>query len=123
MPDGAEVVLVTFTDARRARAYGDEHRLGYPVLRDPDRAAYRAFGLRTGTVRRVWGWATLRRYVEIIREEGLRGLRRPTEDTLQLGGDFVVAPDGTLAWGYWSIGPADRPAVGAVIGAAHDAAG
>lgn len=123
LPAGTEVVLVVFTDADRARTYADEHRLGYPVLRDPDRAAYRAFGLRRGVARTVWGWKALRRYIEIIRADGLGGLRRPTEDTLQLGGDFVIGPDGTLAWGYWSIGPADRPSVGALIGAATAAAG
>jgi hypothetical protein len=38
-------------------------------------------------------------------------LERPTEDTLQLGGDFVIGRDGTLVYGFWGEGPDDRPTV------------
>jgi hypothetical protein len=112
-----EVVLATFTGGDEVLAYAADHDLGFPVLRDPDRAAYRAFGLGRGSVRRVWGRRALRRYVELIRRDGLGGLHRPTEDTLQLGGDFVVAPDGTLAWGFWGEGPDDRPSIDALVAA------
>jgi len=47
----------------------------------------------------------------------LKGLRRPTEDTLQLGGDFIVGPDGTLIYGFWGEGPDDRPSVDDLIDA------
>ena len=33
--------------------------------------------------------------LRLLRAGGWRDLRRPTEDTLQLGGDFVIAPDGS----------------------------
>jgi len=48
-------------------------------------------------------------------------LRRPTEDTLQLGGDFVVGRDGRLVYVYRSKGPADRPPVDDLIAAARRA--
>ena len=71
---------------------------------------------------RVWGWKAGRRYVEIFRESGFGGLRAPTEDTLQLGGDFVIAPDGTLAWGFWGEGPDDRPSVDDLVRAVQQIA-
>ncbi len=109
--DSTEVALITFTDPANLDGYLAAHDLPFPVLVDPDRSTYRAYGLERGSVMRVWGWKAAKRYLEIFREGGLRELRRPTEDTLQLGGDFIVAPDGTLAWGFWGEGPDDRPSV------------
>ena len=111
------VALVTFTDPSTLAAYRDEHALAFPVLRDPDRTLYRAYGLGRGRLRRIWNLAVARRYVEVLRDHGLRALRRPVEDTRQLGGDFVLAPDGTLAWGFWSEGPDDRPSVDEIVAA------
>ncbi len=110
--------MVTFTTRGVASAYRRRNELGLTVLVDGDRASYRAFGLGRGSVWRVWGIRALRRYIEILRSDGLSGLRRPTDDTLQLGGDFVVGPDGTLTWGFWGEGPDDRPSVDDLIAAA-----
>lgn len=57
------------------------------------------------------------RYVEIFRSNGPSRLKRATEDTLQLGGDFIINPDGTLAYGYWSEGPDDRPSIDELLDA------
>lgn len=110
-----DVVLVTFTDVASLRSYRSTHELPFPTLVDPNRVAFRAFGLGRGTVARMYGWRSARRYVELLRADGLSALARPTEDTLQLGGDFVIAPDGTLAYGFWGAGPDDRPAVDDLI--------
>ena len=110
--------MVTFTTRGVASAYRRRNELTLPVLVDGSRESYRAFGLGRGSVRRVWGVRALRRYIEIVRSDGVSGLRRPTDDRLQLGGDFVVAPDGTLAWGFWGEGPDDRPPVDDLITAA-----
>ncbi len=115
--DTTHVALITFTEPAHLVDYMAVNELPYKILIDDDRHTYRAFGLGRGSVRRVWGLRTLRRYVEIFRETGLGGLHRPTEDTLQLGGDFVIGPDGTLAWGYWGEGPDDRPSVDQLIDA------
>lgn len=110
-----DVVLIMFGDVAFDRY--DMSSISYPILRDPDRSMYRAYGLGRGSLLDVWGWAAIRKYVGIIRRGGRSQLERATEDTRQLAGDFVVAPDGTLAWGYWGDGPADRPSVDAVIAA------
>ena len=111
------MALVTFTEPEPVSAYVERHRLPFPVLVDPTRDVYRAYGFGRGSVARVWGRRAARRYVEILRRDGLRGLRAPTEDTLQLGGDVVVAPDGSLAWGFWGAGPDDRPTVDELLAA------
>ncbi len=117
------VVLVTFTDEGNLSQYQQTHDLPFPVLVDANRDTYRAFGLGRGTIARIWGRKAARRYLDIFKEQGLTGLRRPTEDTLQLGGDFVVDPRGTLVYGFWGEGPDDRPAVGDLIAAVVNCSG
>ena len=113
--ENTEAVLVTFAKPEFARLYAQHHEVTIPILADPDRVAYRAYGLDRGKVRDVWGWQTITRYTSILRGSSVSRLHRPQDDTLQLGGDFIVAPDGTLAWGHWSNGPADRPSIDTVI--------
>lgn len=113
-PD-ATVSLITFTDPDNLPTYQERNRLRLQLLIDPDRSAYRAFGLGRGSVHRVWGLRAARRYLEILRRQGPSGLHRPVEDTLQLGGDFVISPAGTLAWGFWGRGPDDRPDIDQLV--------
>ena len=111
------VAVVTFTSPDHLDGYLARNDLPFPVLIDPDRAAYRAYGLGRASIRRAWGLRPARAYLRLLRRGGWRDLRRPTEDTRQLGGDFVLGPDGTLVYGFWSAGPDDRPPVDELIAA------
>ena len=119
----AELVLLTFTTSGELEEYQRRRELSIPILVDSNRKVYAAYGLGRGSLGRVWGWATMRRYAQILRrsDRGFADLTSATEDTRQLGGDFVVAPDGRLSWGYWSEGPADRPFVHEVLDAVEQA--
>ena len=119
--DTTVVVLVTFTDLASLTEYQWSNELPYPVLTDPRRKTYSAYGLGRGSVRRVWGVRATKRYVELIRASGFGALRKPTEDTLQLGGDFVIGPAGNLVWGFWGDGPDDRPSVDELVAAVRSA--
>ena len=103
--------MVTFTTPEFAVRYHEHHELPFPLLVDPGRETYRTYGLTRGSVGRVWGWRAMKRYVAIIARSGIGELRAPREDTLQLGGDFVIDREGRLAWGFWGAGPDDRPPV------------
>jgi hypothetical protein len=118
--DETEVAVVTFTARENLADYRLSNDLPFPLLSDPDRGTYRAFGLGRGSIARVYGWRMAKRYWEILRRNGPSGLARPSEDTLQLGGDFVIAPDGTLIYGYWGEGPDDRPPVDELVDAVKD---
>ena len=106
---GAAVVLITFTRPRNLPGFRRRLALAYPVLADETRAVYHAYGLQRGSWWRVWGLNSARAYSRLLRQG--RRLERPTGDTLQLGGDFVVDRDGRLAYAYRSTGPDDRPSV------------
>jgi len=109
--DQTAVAVVTFSTGDLVLEYTERLDLPFPVLADAGRHAYRAYGLGRTSWRRAWGLRAARRYAEILRDRGLRDLARPTEDTRQLGGDFVISPEGVLTWARWSDGPDDRPSV------------
>lgn len=109
-------VVITFTDdPARLAAYREHLGVDFPVVADLDRTLYRRLGVGRGSLRRVWSPGTLRMYAGLI----LRGrrLRRPTEDTRQLGADVVVDRDGRLAKLWTTAGPDDRPDVGEIVAA------
>jgi peroxiredoxin len=116
---GAAVVLVTFTRPRNLRGFRRRLGLRYPVVADESRAAYREYGLGRGPWWKVWGPKALLAYGRLLRAG--RRLERPSQDTLQLGGDFVVDRDGAIAFAYRSIAPDDRPPVDALIDAVRAA--
>ena len=114
-----EVVVIAFAAPDHVAAYQREQLAPLTVLVDTSRAAYRAYGLGRGSVRTVWGPKVWWAYARLIRRG--RRFHRPTEDTLQLGGDFVVGRDGRLAYVFRSDDPDDRPTVDELLGAVRDA--
>lgn len=106
---GAKIVVISFVPPDRLAQYLAMRPWPFPVLADPQRHAYRAFGLESA------GWARLVRprvilsYIRLI----LRGrVPRPArEDVHQLGGDFVLDRHGRIIFEYRSQDPADRPPV------------
>jgi hypothetical protein len=115
-----EIAMITFSTDDLVDDYRRRVDLPFPILLDRDRTSYLNYGLDRATNRRVWNLGTLRRYSDILRRDGIRDLRRPTEDTRQLGGDFVIDARGRLAWGFWSEGPDDRPSVDEILTAVDD---
>ena len=95
---GARVYLVVHDGAAAVQAgLLSGLDVPFPVIVDRTRQAYAAWGLRRSSVAGIWldpkVWAT---YASLI----LRGERvRPLgQDTLQLGGDFIVGRTGTLTY-------------------------
>ena len=112
-----EIVVVAFTQIDNLERYAKVNDVAFQLLIDPERRVYQAYGLGRGTRRRVYGWRSARRYFQIYRDRGFADMHRATEDTLQLGGDFVIDAQGLLTYGFWGAGPDDRPAVTELIAA------
>ncbi len=111
--------MITFASAPLLAAFTqDLAQPGMPLLGDPDRLLYAAFGFGRASLARVW--LDPRAVVNQIRLLA-RGRRPPPglpkEDTLQLGGDVVIDAGGRVRWIYASRGPEDRPSIEAIIGA------
>lgn len=118
---GAVIVAVSFEPPERVAWFTEGEALPYPVLSDPTRRAYAAFGLQRGTTRRVWSWDTARAYLRGLRHGRLP--RLPHGDLAQLGGDFVIDPTGRVVFAHRSEHPDDRPPVEAILAAVRRAAG
>ncbi|NNF53752.1 MAG: hypothetical protein HKN03_04830 [Acidimicrobiales bacterium] len=119
-PD-VEFALITFSDPKYLRAYRQRTGWDLPILTDADRAIYRMFDYGRGSVWRVYGWKVIRQYVMLLRSRSLGRMEKATEDTLQLGGNVVIAPDGSVQWVYRGAGPDDRPTVDELISQVQEA--
>jgi hypothetical protein len=112
---GSSVLVVSQAKPEVLSLYLGKQQWNVPVVCDPDRVAYRAFGLeRTG-------WLTffrprvLRGYFRgMLRGYGVKTPYRG-EDVLQLGGDFVLDRQRRVVFAYPSADPADRPVVGDLL--------
>ena len=111
----ATVAVVTFTDPQRLAAYRAHLQVPFAMVSDVDRSLYRMLGAVHGSFRRTWSMSTLRAYGRLLRR-GYR-LRRPTEDTRQLGADAVIGRDGRLRYLALPNRPDDRPPVTDLIDA------
>jgi hypothetical protein len=111
----ATVALVLFTRPRNLAGYRARFVDPLTVLTDESRVGYRAFGFPRGPWWKVWGPAVWRRYATLVR--GGATFERPTEDTLQLGGDVVIGADGRIASLFRSSSPDERPPVDDLVAA------
>ena len=92
----------------------------FPVLIDHDRRTYAEWGLTRASFLQVWLDPNVwRQYARML--VGGEKLRRGGRDTLQLGGDFVIAPDGTVAYARPQQRD-DRPPVGLLVNELEGAA-
>ena len=111
-------VVVSFAnDWHRLATYRDHLDVHFPFVADPDRALYRALGAGRGRVRDVWSLGTLRMYARLL-QQGMR-LRRPVEDTRQLGADAVIDGDGNLVHVWLPDGPDHRPSIAEIAAVVH----
>jgi hypothetical protein len=112
---GCGVLVVSQAKPEVLALYISRQSWHVPIVCDPDRSAYAAFGLeRTGWLtffrpRVVWGY--------------FRGMfhgyrvKKPYagEDLLQLGGDFILSRDRHVIFTYPSADPTDRPTVAELL--------
>jgi peroxiredoxin len=116
------VLVITQARPELLAAFVQEQATPFPVVADPQRTAYRAFGLERTTWARMLRPRVLLGYLRLA----LRGWRpqkpKQGEDVLQLGGDFVLDGNGRLVYAYRSAEPTDRPAISALLQAVRQAA-
>ena len=118
---GAGVLVVSQTRPELLAVFLREQPLRFPAVADPERVAYRAFGLERTSWMTMLHPGVVLRYLRFI----FRGWRpqqaRAGEDVLQLGGDFVLDGEGRLIYAYRSAEPTDRPSVEALLQAVEEA--
>jgi len=109
-----KVVVVSFGSSLLGRAWLDETRVPFTLRLDPERAAYRAYGLEHSLLR-SWAPHVWWRYAQLMlagrKWRGIQG------DSGQLGGDFIIDSNGILRLAYRNHDPTDRLPVSQLLGA------
>ncbi len=116
---GAELVVIGNGSQHFAAAFREDMGLDCPLLVDPALRAYRAAGLRRGRVELL----SPRLPLHALR--ALRAGHRQTSvqgDPWQLGGVFVIRPDGTVAFRHASREAGDHAPIDAIVAALDPAA-
>lgn len=110
------IVVVSFGRPDQARIWLDETTIPFTLLLDPERKAYRAYGLEHSLLR-SWGLNVWQRYAQLIltgrKWRGIQG------DSGQLGGDIIVDSNGRIRFAYRSHDPTDRPDIDTLLTALH----
>ncbi len=88
-------------------------QLPFPVLSDPEKDTYRAYGLSSGKLSRIFGPGTIWAYAKLLAAGQMYHFRR--SDFLQLGGDFVIDAAGAVRYEYRGGAPHDRPRLDLLI--------
>ena len=112
---GARLAAIGLGDRNYARAFREETGIGFPLLIDEERRAYRAAGLRKASLlhllRRDNATARTR-----ARNAGHRQ-HRLGQNPFQLGGSFVFAPGNIVRFAHVSETFGDTAAPGELLAA------
>jgi peroxiredoxin len=107
-----QVITISFESSHWTSVWLEETQSPFPFLLDPEREAYRAYGLQASALR-AWSPRTLWYYLKATWQGrewlGKRG------DTDQLGGDFIVDRQGIVRLAQPSRDPLDRPSVNQIF--------
>lgn len=117
---GLSIVILTTDRASRLAKFVEEYQVPFPALADPERNAYRAYGLMDGTFTQLVNPRIIARGAQAT----LHGtfLNRPTSSPRQLPGTAIVDPSGRLLHLHHAIDAADHLTSQQLIDLAHDLA-
>lgn len=107
--------MVTLSQPAMLRLYLQEKPWPFPVVADPERQAYRQFGLARTTWATFFRLGVLARYMGYIFRGWKPRATNTGEDLLQLGGDFVLDAGQHIVYAFSSTEPTDRPPVNQLV--------
>lgn len=110
----AQVIAISFGTPYWANVWLQETAAPFPLLLDPQREAYQAYGLQA-SVFRSWAPKNLWYYVKAVAQG--RELLGKRGDPHQLGGDFVIDRQGIVRLAHPSNDPTDRPSLPKLLAA------
>lgn len=111
------VLIISFGTFPAVQQWLAETGANFEVLIDRERTVYGAYQLERSHLRARSPrtlWLYFRRWLK-----GQPSYNSHGDDTSQLGGDFVVAQNGLLRFGYLSFEPADRPSINTLLKVLH----
>lgn len=114
---GLSVVVLTPDRPSRARKFVEDYKVPFPTLTDPERNAYRAYGLMDGTLGQLINPNIVARGVGATLKGNILG--RPTSSPRQLPGTAIVDGTGRLLHLHHARDAADHLTSGQLIALAR----
>ncbi len=110
---GLKLALVTQGTPEATRKFCAERAPGVTCLADPERAAYRAYGLgQASLLQSVLSPRVMKSNKRLEREKGWKSEMPPTgQDAFQMSGTFIIGQDGRIRLPYYYDNIADHPPV------------
>ena len=110
---GLDLVFITQGTPEATKAFCKERASGQACLADPERNAYRAYGLERATIWQTFlSWRVWQSNQRLKQEHGWNTDLPPTgQDAMQLAGTFVISTDGRIRLPYYYDNIADHPPV------------
>jgi peroxiredoxin len=115
---GVSVLVVSQAKPAVLAMFLRSHPQPVPMVCDPDRVGYRAFGLEQTSWLSFLRPSELWSYLRLIVRGGKVRMPYPDEDVLQLGGDFLLDRSGQVVYAHHSQAATDRPAIESLVAAA-----
>lgn len=104
---GAQVMLVGMGTPEESSAFEMKFDIPFPLISDPKRQLYRAFGLKK--------ISTLELLSPTVAFKGILAMTKghtigiPIGDVRQLPGVFIINTDGRVVYSYFARDPSDHP--------------
>lgn len=110
---GLSLAVVTQGKPEETRVFCGERIPEVTCLSDPERKAYRAYGLGRGEMRQtVLSWRVMRANRILAKRKGWKPEMPPEgQDAFQMSGLFIIGPEGRIRLPYYYEDIADHPPV------------
>lgn len=111
---GIRVILVGQGSPEESERFRMEFAPDLPVISDPDRELFRAYGLGRGSLAQMASPGVLFRGFSAMSRGNMPGI--PKGDVLQLAGVFLVDTEGLIRYAYFAKDASDYPSVENLLG-------
>jgi hypothetical protein len=118
---GCSVLVVTQAKPKVLSVYAGRKMWGVPLVGDPERKAYTAFGLERAGFLSYFKPRVMWRYARGMLKGYIATRPYAGEDLNQLGGDFILTRERKVIFAHPSRDPADRPSVATMLAALQSA--
>jgi peroxiredoxin len=107
---GLDIAIVTQGVPAETALFTHEHAPGLPAFSDPERKAYRAYGLERGTLFQTFLNLKVWKAISQSRKKGYQVEAPPEgQDAMQMSGTFIINTQGRILLPYYYDNIADHP--------------
>lgn len=109
---GLDIAVVTQGVPEETKLFADKHAPGLKAFSDPERKAYRAYGLERATIFQTFLNLKVLKAVSASRKKGYQVEQPPAgQDAMQMSGTFIINPAGRILLPFYYDNIADHPAL------------